>query len=79
MNIPITIKIDIEEIALQTNHKTAKELILKIDEHIADYDFTVNIINKLVESLKKEHVVSDDFLDIYDMNKNEHYKALKIK
>lgn len=43
-----------QHIATSERRKDAHEFIMLIDELVADYDFTKNLIKELQESLKRE-------------------------
>lgn len=53
LNVPVSI-VGIIEATETLDHASAETLILGIDRNMADYEFTLNIIKKLVKSLKDE-------------------------
>lgn len=50
--VEITID-DVIDFSAESN-EIAEKVIMKIDEEICDYDFTVNLIEKLIESLNQD-------------------------
>lgn len=53
-DVEVTIK-DIIDFSTESN-EIAEKVIIKIDEEICDYEFTVNLIKKLIESLNQDSV-----------------------
>jgi aminopeptidase-like protein len=57
-------KLDLEElvdvITSNVDHETVQDFVISIDEYMADWDFSVSLINKLLRSMDSNFVIVAD-------------------
>lgn len=57
MELTLSVKISVEDLAeaaLNLTQDELHDLIMELDRHTADYEFTIKLVRALVESLKKD-------------------------
>jgi hypothetical protein len=64
MTIHISTTIDIQDIVDQLDHESAEKLILAADAAMADYDFTIDLVKKLIAALRDECAADGETLDM---------------
>lgn len=62
MRIAVDVNIDPWVLAKTLDHEEAHDFIMAIDETIADYDFTLELMRRLSSGMEKE---SDEYVHVF--------------